>query len=809
MSATVIDMHREVSLGLLKSTSAYAIRTPKGQKDPGHVRWDPKTNSPEESQRTIHLLERSNDNIGVHLHGKAIDVDTDTDNVFMLSALDHFLPPTAHVWGRKSRPRTHRFYETIGMEHFDPTQYPFLAAIQKIPALSVEIRGGEAKSGRYSLLPGSLHPSGEAYEWADLKAARSTPVTVDLARIVNGVRFACVAALIAPYWTEGVRNQLCMALSGFFHRAAAHVSDMGAMSQLYFERKDAKELMEGLIKIADDDEADYAMRMRTFDQTWDKADQGHPVQGASTIVKITGDESILPLLYTLLADTPDLIAFDRFLDRYAVRNGTSNIIDRARAGHRSASYIMTVNDFRNSNMHMTITTGTGDRRLMTNILLASTRAIRVEGLAFVPGGDDLIERGDSKFVNQWRGFEIPMYDKKVKDEDVILFLDYVDRILADSDKRVYEWILAWVADLFKFPANKPGTALVLVGKPGAGKSLLGEKVIRAIIGRNHSMQTNTVESLTGQFNQDSSNMLFIQCDEAMNSRRRSDANKMKSMITDRTRRIEPKGVNAFEVEDCARYCFTSNEDAEAVAIVDGQDDRRYSVFKVNEDYATNSTMDPAKKRSYWEKLHEWLEKEENLSKLHRYFYDYTYDRAILRRPLDTEARRKVQQHSQRGFDDWLMQIVSYEHPFENLQERDQKSEESYVNKAGKFVMSMDGWPDMVSYRRLEDSYEYYRKRKGMSGTTSSYNAQQIKQEFITRGILPKEPPSGRIDHSYELWKNGTPVVETKKIRVTAMPKRDAIANYLWEKFGFRVSHGDDISDNLAGQEPAEDKGPKY
>lgn len=809
MSAAVIDMHREVSIGLLKSTTAYAIRTPKGQKDPGHVRWDPRTNSHEESQKTIHLLERSNDNIGVHLHGKAIDVDTDTDNPFVLAALDHFLPATAHVWGRKSRPRTHRFYETIGMEAFDPSQYPFLAAIQKIPTLAVEIRGGEAKSGRYSLLPGSLHPSGETYEWADLKAARSTPVTVDLSRIVNGVRFACVAALIAPYWTEGVRNQLCMALSGFFHRAAAHVADMGAMSQLFFERKDAKELMEGLIKISDDDEADYAMRMRTFDQTWDKADQGHPVQGATTLVKITGDESLLPLLYTLLADTPDLIAFDKFLDRYAVRNGTSNIIDRQRAGHRSASFLMTVNDFRNSNMHMTITTGTGERRQMTNILLASTRTLRVEGLAFVPGDDDLIIRGDAKFVNQWRGFEIPMYDKKVKKEDVSIFLDYVENILADGNAKSYEWILAWVADLFKFPATKPGTALVMVGKPGSGKTFLGEKIIRPIIGRNHSMQTNTIESLTGTFNQDSSNMLFVQCDEAMNSRRQSDANRMKSMITDRTRRIEPKGVNAYEVEDSARYYFTSNKENEAVAIVDGQDDRRYSVYRINEAYAASSDMDPDKKDEYWRKLHEWAENTENLSKVHRYLYDHVYDRAMLRKPLDTEARRRIQQHSQRGFDDWLMQIVSYEHPFENLQERDQKTEESYILKRGKYVMSMDGWPDMVSYRRLEDSYEYYRKRKGMAATTSSYNAQQIKQELIARKVLPKEPASGRIDHSYEIWKNGVPVIEVKKIRVTAMPKREELLAYLWEKFGFRVDHGADVSGDIAEPETKEDKGPKY
>lgn len=817
MALNVVDLHREVSLSLLRSTYGYAVKTPKGQKEPGHYRWDPKSNTKQESEKTIYSLERSDDNLGVHLHGRVIDVDVDTDNPILMAALDFFLPPTHHIWGRPSRPRTHRLYELTGPNDnpYDPSSYPFLAALSKkgMEQIQLEVRGGAVKNGEYSLLPGSVHPSGERYEWHDVSSARSTPVAVDMHRVINGVRFACVAALIVPYWIEGQRNQLCMAVSGFFHRAAAHVNDMGAMSELYFDKDMAKNLLEGIIRVSGDDESDYGMRMRTFEQTWEKAEKGEAVQGATSIVKMTGDENMLSMLYSLLVDSPDLREFDEFMDRYAVRNGTSNVIDRVKAGSKGAVSIMTVSDFRNSNMHRTIQTGNGDIRSMVNMLLASKRTIRVDGLAFIPGAPDMIDRDDGKYINQWRGFGIPPYDGPVKDEDVSVFLNYVRRILADGNEFMYEWILAWCADIFKCPARKPGTALVLVGKPGSGKSFLGARILRRIIGRNHSMQTNTVDSLMNHFNMDSSNVLLVQCDEALNSRRHADANKLKSMITDPTKRVEPKGINAYEIEDFARYMFTSNNINDAVAIVDGQDDRRYTVQHVNEDFATKSPLPETMKNEYWDSLHDWTDSDENLSKVHRWLLDYDYDPKLIRKPVDTKARRNIQQHSQRGFDDWLMQICSYDNPFENMSIRDHRIQESFSRKGTKYVPSLYGWPDLVAYKRLEDSYELYRKKKGMMGTTPSFNVQQIKTEFMARGFFNGEPLSTRVDIDMEVYQNGRSEKIRQKIRVTQMPSKEAILMFLKAKYGYEPIEDKDDDIDLGQKDHKEDresdKGPRY
>lgn len=800
----IVDLHREVSIGLLKSVRCFCVRTPKGQKDPGHLGWDPRTNNLETHKQNITRLERGDDNLGIHLFGNTVDVDVDNDNPFVAEALDYFLPPTPHVWGRGDRKKTHRLYELSGLPNkdFDPNDYPFLQVVAKHEAIKMEVRGGAQRSGRYTLLPGSMHPSGDAYQWHDVSAAKSTPVSVDVYKVIDNIRFALVTAMIAPYWNEGVRNDLCMALSGFMYRAAKHVEDMGAQSSIYFTKKEAQQLLEGIMHVADDDEADRQMRLRTFEQTWKKSENGEATTGGATLSRLLEDPDAVSLLYILLADTPDLVALDEFFDRFAVRNNTSNIIDIEAAGAKNVSFIMTVNDFRNSNMHKTITSGTGARVQMTNILLASPRATRVDGLAFRPNGDRIIEENGVTFINQWRGWAIPPAEE-AKRSEVKPFIDYVNEILASSDPIHYNWIMGWIADIFQNPGRKLGTALVLVGKPGAGKSFLGENIVRKIIGFDHSMQTNTLESITGNFNADSGGMLFVQCDEAANTRRRADANRMKSLITDHTKRIEPKGINAYQIEDFCRYLMTSNEVTDAVAIVDGRYDRRYAVFQVNEAYSFAGEKGKDEKRRYWDELGAWCANKENLAKVHRFLLDFEIDESLVRTPPDTKARRVIQQHSMRGMEDWLMNLATSEHPFDTLPPQKAQLRSAFVRNGTKWENDLSRWPDALPYSVLVDSYENYRRRKGVVATTSTYNEQQMKQEFITRGMLPFKHFTGKLTYKYEEWQDGQAHIVNKRVRVSQFPTKEAIEAYLERAVGF-VADDDDAEEMYVGVEEERD-----
>ncbi|MBB18643.1 MAG: hypothetical protein CMP20_04115 [Rickettsiales bacterium] len=787
----VSDFHRDVSIMFLKNTTGYAVRTPRGQKDPGTIQWDPKTNNKEKSDQTITILEQTTDNLGIHLFGSLVDVDIDTDNPLMIAALDRFLPHTAHVWGRPSRKRTHRLYELAGLtSNFDPSAWKFLERIKARKDLSVEVRGGELHSARYSLLPGSVHPSGENYEWESPKSARVSVSSVSEARLMQGLRFACVAALIAAYWQEGVRNDLCKAFAGFMHRAAAYSEELN--SDLMFTREDAWELMKGVMELADDDEADAVMRKKTFDQTWDKGDEGAPIVGATRIMEITDDEEIVGLLYSLLANTPDLQALDEIFEQYAVVRNTTNLID-LKLG-RKGNYVMNRDSFVFTLAGKYLNTPKG-RVPVSAVFLNSPRRTVVDRMAINPQREKIYENKDGmKVANTWTGWEILPCDEDTHESEVEWFTDYLLRVVCNSDQKLYTWTLQWIADIFQNPNEKAGTALVLVGKPGSGKSLLMENILRPIIGTAHSTKVGTLDKLTSKFNSHMAGQLLIQGEEVMNTNRRADADMLKDAITSKLRMIEMKGRDAFEMEDVARYTFTSNHIDKSVNVEAG--DRRYTISHVSEQFAFDGGRNKEARDEYFGKLFKHLldrndhgeevPNEVELAKLHRYLLKVPIDKSLIMVSCETSAKRVTQQNSSKGMDAWLLSMVDRINPFEDMRLSDKGEVHSFVVK-GKTLKTTDSWPEYVQYSRLEVSMRLFTARD--YGEAKS--AQQIAKYFKDHGLVGST--EDRQTRAYG-----------ERVRVRPFPTRESLASYLRYR-GYEVM---DVKEDIS-EEDDNDEGPKF
>ena len=202
----VVSIHRAASVRVIEMSGGYAVKARPGQKEPSPG-WDPRTNSAERSAQLLSQIRNSSDNIGIHLHGIVVDVDIDGNDPFLMAALDALLPPTPHIWGRNSRPRTHRLYQLkIPERVFDPTKYPVLRRLKRLEEVRVELRGGPPNRGEYSLLPGSTHPDGEPYEWMDVGKAAATPAVVEPDQLIGAIRKAGTIAVIAQVWQEGLRH---------------------------------------------------------------------------------------------------------------------------------------------------------------------------------------------------------------------------------------------------------------------------------------------------------------------------------------------------------------------------------------------------------------------------------------------------------------------------------------------------------------------------------------------------------------------------------------------------------------------------
>jgi hypothetical protein len=85
------------------------------------------------------------------------------------------------------------------------------------------------------------------------------------------------------------------------------------------------------------------------------------------------------------------------------------------------------------------------------------------GIEFAPNG------GREGYYNLWRGFSV-----EPRKGDCSKFLAHLEDNVAQGNKEHYNWILGWFAQIVKEPQIKPGTAVVLRGPQGVGKTIVGQ-----------------------------------------------------------------------------------------------------------------------------------------------------------------------------------------------------------------------------------------------------------------------------------------------------------------------------------------------
>ncbi len=167
------------------------------------------------------LFPAGHQNIGVLLgtpSGGLIDIDLDSPEACALA--DAFLPPTSCIFGRHSSPRAHRFYRSddpITTTKFrDPTK-----SQDDARAMLVEVRS----TGCQTLVPPSVHPSGESVAWA----AEGDTAPVAASQLVTAVARLAAASLLVRHWPgAGSRQDTALAVSGGLLRTGWAVENAAA-----------------------------------------------------------------------------------------------------------------------------------------------------------------------------------------------------------------------------------------------------------------------------------------------------------------------------------------------------------------------------------------------------------------------------------------------------------------------------------------------------------------------------------------------------------------------------------------------------
>jgi hypothetical protein len=188
------------------------------------------------------------------------------------------------------------------------------------------------------------------------------------------------------------------------------------------------------------------------------------------------------------------------------------------------------------------------------------------GVIFWPGKD-----APGKY-NLWRGFAVAP-----SPGDCSLFRQLVREAICARDAVVFEYVWNYLAHLVQRPWERPEVALVLRGGQGTGKNTAVDTV-GALVGK-HYCQINSVDQLTGRFNAHMRNIVLLHANEATWGGNKSEAGKLKSIITDAKIPVEMKNQDLIQIDNVVRLVVSSNE---AWPVPIDPDDRRFLVLDVSD-----------------------------------------------------------------------------------------------------------------------------------------------------------------------------------------------------------------------------------
>jgi hypothetical protein len=238
----------------------------------------------------------------------------------------------------------------------------------------------------------------------------------------------------------------------------------------------------------------------------------------------------------------------------------------------------------------------GKRVPLSNVWIGSPRRRQYEGITFAPG------RSPAGYYNLWRGFAA----EPSQSGSCASFKAHLRENVCQGSDDNYDWVFGWFAHIFQHPDEKCGTALVLRGPMGVGKTIVGE-TFGYLLGP-HYVQVADPRYVTGRFNAHLVRCLLFHCDEAFWAGDHAAEGKLKDLVTGRRHPIELKGYEAFFVPNYVRIFINGNPDWLVPA---GLDERRFATLDVGEVHKQDiryfrAIVDELEQGGYGRLLHELL-----------------------------------------------------------------------------------------------------------------------------------------------------------------------------------------------------------
>lgn len=487
-------------------------------------------------------------------------VDVDLDCVEAVFFAERFLPPTAAMFGRASKRRSHYLYRpeagSFDKRAFvDPTDNSTI----------IELRGD---NGHQTILPGSIHEgTGESIEW-DAVAFPDVPAVAPevLARCARKVAIATL--IVRHIWADGYHNEPCKHLTGLLY-------------YLDWTLEEVEQIVEAVMEFTNDTDKS---RLPTVRATFRRGEAGKKISGAGVLRKQLRNDAVVDRLLEW-AGSPTVNLLQDYNDRFAVVTVEGKFrVAATDTGPGEPPTFFAKDDWLNK-VATDYTEIEVDGKIKTvpkgKLWLASNRRRSYDSVDFMPGQED-----DGKVLNLWGGWAIEPSKEAYDAGGCDAFLDLVYSIICGEDGELAIWLINWMANIVREPMKKSLTAPVIIGPEGAGKSLM-VGYFGMILGPSYTVVTQD-RHLIGSFNRHLAGTLLLHSEEALYGGDRKHASVIRSLITDEFRMFEQKGIDAKKVKNYLRLIMLSNLSHAAPAM---PGDRRYTVIDMGNRKAPDRLID--------------------------------------------------------------------------------------------------------------------------------------------------------------------------------------------------------------------------
>jgi hypothetical protein len=552
-------------------------------------------------------------NVGVLLgepSGGVVDVDIDNFDAVKLAG--HFLPATSMVFGRDGKPRSHHIY-------FCPEYKKTKRYETKSDGCIIEMRS----NGAQTVFPPSTHTSGEEIKYY----IDGTPTTIDAKKLETACRAIFIGTIIVGnYPTEGSRNDFWLAACSL------------VLKTFQNDVRKAERFIQIVAKYAGDDE--YTQRHSAVESTLRKMTNGEPYQGIPTLKKFLGEETVRSILKHINfvdfdsleeggSNSEDQIEELNKIYAHVTTAPTTSILKEHKSENGQISFeLLNVSAFKSELAPRMV-----GKTPLSSYWLNSPHRRSYSGIEFNP---TMKETGK---YNTFRGFPI-----KPVEGDCSLILAHYRDVICSGNEEYFRYLMAWFAQIRRTWERKTGTAIVLRGEQGTGKSI-AIWMFGRLLGQHYKIANNE-RYLSGNFNSFLQDCLLLNLEEAFFAGNKALESTLKDIITGDQINIEYKGREPIIIDNHIRIAITTNSDW---AIPAGRNERRFFVLDVS--------SEKMQRQDYFEALiHQYYNGGQEA--FMHYLMNLDCSDVDLRKVPKTAALLKQKLNSLNGIEGWWMEVLN-------------------------------------------------------------------------------------------------------------------------------------------------------